>query len=145
MYSKQEASLIRKKFWETAGQYFAPMPSAGAEKVNWINYKTGVRFIAFKMHVDEKVASIAIEISHPDSEKRTTFFDYFTRLKNQLGNDWQWEKDAANSTSQIYRTIQEVNIYKPETWPAIISFLKTGIVELDAFWVEYKDVFEMID
>ena len=145
MYSNQEASLIRKKFWVTAGQYFAPMPSAGLEKVNWINYKTGVRFISFKMHVDDKFASIAVEISHPDPAKRKSFFDYFLGLKNQFEGEWIWEEETGAATSRISRTIQDVNIYKAETWPVIISFFKTAILQLDSFWVEYKEVFEMID
>lgn len=145
MYSKQETSLIRKKFWEKAGQYFAPMPSAGLEKVNWINYKTGVRFIAFRLHVDDKIASVAIEISHPDSDKRKSFYNTFLSLISSLEGDWTWEEETGSMTCRISRSVSEVNIYEPQTWPIIISFFKTAIIQLDSFWVEYREVFEMID
>lgn len=145
MYSKQEASLIRKKFWETAGQYFAPMPSASRAKVNWINYKTGVRFISFRLHADEKMAFIGIEISHADPTQRQRHYNQFLGLKKQLQGDWNWEVGSDQGLSRIFAELQGINIYKQETWPQIISFFKERILQLDAFWVGYKEVFEMLD
>ena len=60
MYSKKEISLTRQEFWTAFGQYMAPIPSAGGEKINWINYKTGVKHIYFKMEADQKFASIGL-------------------------------------------------------------------------------------
>ena len=145
MYSKQEAGLIRKKFWETAGQYFAPMPSADLQKVNWINYKTGVRFITFRLYADDQTASVAIEISHPDPLKRKSLYDCFLGLKANLGGEWLWEEEGAAATSRISSHIDQVNIYDTTTWPAVISFFKIALVQMDAFWVEFKEVFEMLD
>lgn len=145
MYSKQEASLIRKRFWETTGQYLAPMPSASLDKVNWINYKTGVRFISFRLHADENMASIAVEISHPDTLKRDFYYNQFLGLKKQLPGIWGWETGSQHGPNRIYAELYDINIYKQETWPQIISFFKERILQLDAFWVEYKEMFEMLD
>src|SRR5882724_8418668 len=49
MYTKQEASRLRQEFWTAFGQYMALSPSTGGEKANWLNYKTGVRYLNFKM------------------------------------------------------------------------------------------------
>ena len=63
MYTKQEASLIKKKFWTSFGRYLQPVPNAEGETINWINYKTGIRDIFFRMDVDTRSAQIAIERS----------------------------------------------------------------------------------
>ena len=52
MFSKQHASQLRKEFWTVFGQYMSPINSYEGEKINWINYKTGVKGLQFKMHAD---------------------------------------------------------------------------------------------
>ena len=42
MYSRQEASQLRKNFWTSFGQYMRPLPNADGERVNWLNYKAAV-------------------------------------------------------------------------------------------------------
>ncbi|MGZ8552516.1 MAG: DUF4268 domain-containing protein, partial [Chitinophagaceae bacterium] len=64
MYSKQEASLLRKRFWTQFGQYMRPLPGADGETVNWLNYKTGIKDLYFRMDADSKQATIAIELRH---------------------------------------------------------------------------------
>ena len=44
MYSKQELSRIREEFWTSFGRYMQPILSADGEKVNWVNYKTGMTY-----------------------------------------------------------------------------------------------------
>jgi hypothetical protein len=70
MFSKQQTSKLKTQFWTNFGQYMKPVPAASGLLVNWINYKTGIRNIHFKMDADNTKASIAIEISHPKEEER---------------------------------------------------------------------------
>ena len=84
MYTKQEASLIRQKFWTVFGQYLSPIPGAGGEKVNWINYKTGVKGISFKMNADNNRAYVSIEISLSDKNVQLQYFDLFKGFKKQF-------------------------------------------------------------
>ncbi len=53
MFSKQEASQLRKDFWTAFGLYMRPIPSAEGDKINWINYKTGEKdiFLAARLPV----------------------------------------------------------------------------------------------
>jgi hypothetical protein len=151
MYSQQEAAQLRKQFWTSLGQYLSPVPSGDGQKINWINYKTGVRFINFKMNATENSAYIAIEISHPSPEQRKLYFDHFTSLKNileeHLEQKWIWEEEVLNESgktiSRIYTLLPGVNMYKKEDWPAIISFFKSGITAIDRFWVGYREMFEL--
>lgn len=149
MYSKQEASVIRKKFWTTLGRYLQPVPNAEGENINWLNYKTGVKDIFFRMDVDGSTAQIAIEIKHiPNSaanEYYATFINMRSVLEDTLGETWEWQADAQDEFgagfSRIYTTISGVNIFKEADWPVIISFLKPRMIALDAFWLQVKDVF----
>jgi hypothetical protein len=149
MYSKQEASRIRKNFWTSFGQYMKPLPNAEGEPVNWLNYKTGIKHIFFRMDADNERASIAIELTHPDPQQREELYMQFLQLKSLLtetvGEEWEWQKEVADEhgkyISRMGTEINGVNIFKTDDWPAIISFLKPRMIALDKFWVLVKNVF----
>ena len=149
MYSKQEAGLIRKNFWTTFGQYMKPLPNAEGVTVNWLNYKTGIRHIYFRMDADNKHAGIAIELTHPDQLQREHYYSQFEQMKNILagitGEEWQWEKDKTDEHGKPYSYIgtqlNEVNVFNTQDWPSIISFLKPRMIALDTFWNIAKDGF----
>ena len=150
MFTKQEMSNTRQKFWTSLGQYLAPIPGAGGEKVNWINYKTGIRYIGFKMDVTNHYAYIAIELSHKEPELQQSYFDKLQSLKPQfdsiLHEDWIWESNAVidgKNISRIYKTQTAVNIFSENDWPGIISFLKPRLLLLDKFWFENSDFIEL--
>ncbi|SEA46196.1 DUF4268 domain-containing protein [Pedobacter hartonius] len=142
MYSKEQASKLKEAFWTTFGQYIAPHPSAEGQKINWINYKTGIRHLHFKMQADSRSASIVIEISHPDSGIQELIFEQFRSfrniLKEKLNEDWEWQLHIADenhrTVSRISKTLSAVSIFREEDWPALISFFKLRIIALDEFW-----------
>jgi hypothetical protein len=150
MYSKQEASLIRKDFWTSLGLYMRPLRGAAGEPVNWLNYKTGIKHIYFRMDANNKMASIAIELSHPDNELRQHYFEQLQLLRSILiqetGEDWEWEPNSYDEDGKLFSRIGThmpgINIFNKADWPAIISFLKPRMVALDAFWYQVKDIVE---
>ena len=152
MYTKDEAAAIRHKFWICFGRYMAPVPSAASEKINWINYKTGIKGIFFKMDADKESAIVAIEISLRNKMLQHQYFDLYVNFANQLKreneNEWTFEKfdftGGINELTKIYVQLNKVNIYNENDWPAIISFLKKNIIALDSFWNEYKPAFEIL-
>ena len=151
MYSKQEESFLRKQFWTSFGQYLAPIPSAGANKINWINYKTGIKGIHFKMDATIDRAYIGIEISHDSIATQALYFNHFKTLRQDLektvAEKWIWEEAVeinGKNISRICKTLNNTNIYRQTDWPQIISFLKTRIISLDHFWNVHKEIFEMI-
>lgn len=152
MYSKQQASQLRHEFWTSFGQYMSPISSAEGEKINWINYKTGEKNIAFKMHADNKRASIAIELSHKDKEIQQIYFEQFLQFKNRftetMMEEWNWQLnvfgDDGKLVSRIYKEKTGVNIFQKTDWPELISFFKPRIIALDEFWSNVKYVFESL-
>lgn len=153
MYTREEASQIKHQFWTSFGKYMAPLLSAEGEKVNWINYKTGIRDVFFRLDVTRNEARIAIEILHKEPGRGTKIFDQFVLLKffleESTGQSWQWEPMFINEQQQVLsrisRCLGAVSIYDKSHWPSIISFLKPGIIALDAYWSGCKIVFEMLD
>jgi len=152
MYSKAEATQLRQAFWTTLGQYMAPVPSAEGEARNWINYKTGVKHLYFRMHADNRQASIGIELTHPDAGIRELFWEQFLELKtylhDTLGETWTWEADATDTNglplSRIYTELTPANIFNKEAWPTLISFFKPRLIALDAFWSDAQYSFEAL-
>jgi len=151
MYSKEEASQIRKKFWISFGQYMKLQPTASGSPVNWVNYKTGIKGLNFKTDVDNKSARIAIEIARKDIDMQELMFDQFEEFillfEAELGTEWIWHKsffdENGREISKIELRLENVNIFKEETWPEIISFLKDNLLKLDEFWENVKISFEI--
>ncbi|HRO43636.1 MAG TPA: DUF4268 domain-containing protein [Flavipsychrobacter sp.] len=151
MYSRNEATQLKQEFWTTFGRYMQPVLSAEGAKINWINYKTGISHVSFKMDVNQQTATISIIISHRDKVVRELYYEQFTTLKrlfqNALHEEWIWEKQSdedGREVSKIYTTLVQVNVFKNEDWPSIISFLKPRIVALDEFWSEARYAFEAL-
>lgn len=152
MYSRQEASKLRQDFWTTFGQYMSPIVSAEGEKINWINYKTGEKNIAFRMHADNKTASIGIEFNHKDEGIQQIYFEQLLQFKNLLQDtlqeDWNWQlhtyDEHGKIISKIYTEIKGVSIFQKNDWPELISFFKPRIIALDEFWSQVKYVFESL-
>jgi len=149
MYTRQEASLIRKKFWTSFGQYMRPVSGAEGDTINWLNYKTGSRHIYFRMDAGNTNASVAIELRHPEITAQEAFYEHLQQFRSLLaettGEEWNWElhgKDEdGNTVSRVSKIVEGVNVFNQADWPVIISFLKPRIIALDEFWSTVKDGF----
>lgn len=150
MYNRQEAAAIRRKFWTTLGMYLKPVPSVWHPKVNWLNYKTGVKDVYFRMHADNQMATIGIELNHTDALIRQIYFDHFiamkTMLHEALGEVWIWQQEGFDEWgkpfSAIYTQLQPTNIMHEKHWPELIGFFKPRLLALDGFWADVKDSME---
>ncbi|WP_425637597.1 DUF4268 domain-containing protein [Algoriphagus yeomjeoni] len=150
MYKKAETSRIRSEFWIAFGQYMKPIPNAEGRRINWPNYKTGVRNIYFRMKAENDFASIGIEIGHQDEELQELYFDQFAQFRKMLeatlGEEWSWklldQNEFGQPVSRIEKVLPNVNVMDSSDWPEIISFLKPRIIALDEFWENVKPGFE---
>jgi len=152
MYSREEAAKLKQQFWITFGQYMKPVPSASGSTVHWVNYRTGVKNIFFKMDVTNKKAVIAIQLTHTDDGIRHLIFEQFEAFKSMLSNtvneEWDWFKDLTDdygkTISQISTEHVNVSVFNQQHWPDLISFFKPRIMALDDFWDNVKPVFESL-
>jgi hypothetical protein len=153
MYTKEEASKVRQKFWTSFGKYMQPVPSASGEKVNWINFKTAVKGIHFKMDADNISAYVAIEFTHNDSDLQKKQFETFVALKKHFvkiaGKGWTIVENYISADGKTIPCaiieLHNIKIFRESDWPAIISFFKLHIIALDQFWNDWKPAFETAD
>ncbi|WP_313376008.1 DUF4268 domain-containing protein [Chishuiella sp.] len=151
MFSKEEAYRIKKDFWTSYGSYMKLQMNAEGLPINWINYKTDIKGIFFRTDVERKFAEVSIEISHPDSSIRLMIFEQFEEyenvLKSYLGEEWIWTKEDYDEEGKNISTIKirldNISIFRETDWPGIISFLKSKMINLDEFWCDHKDSFEI--
>ena len=152
MYNRNEMALIKQDFWTSFGKYMLPVQSAVDEKINWINYKTGIKGIFFKMNAGKDAASLSIQMTG-EKLQREKFFERMIQFRalfeSTVPGEWIWVKEKLDengrSISVIETILAGVNVYDKNDWPAIIPFLKSRITGLDEFWTSVKDFFEMED
>ena len=150
MYSKQQASLLKQSFWTAFGRYMAPVPGADGNKINWINYKTGVKHFYFRMDVTNQQASIAIVVTGIEEPTQQSNFQKLIQLqpvlREKVGEVWDLQEsvtdDHGRKIALVIKSVKGVNVFDEASWPAIISFFKPRLIALDAFWCEVKDLFE---
>ncbi len=127
-----------------------PVPNANGEKINWINYKTGNRFVHVKLDAGSETAFIAIEIHLPKNGLHQLYVEQFLRqqklFQNIAGEDWHWQPsdfpETNNCTVIISKKITGVSIFDKGCWPVLISFFKQSITSFDAFWEMAKYGFD---
>ncbi len=150
MYTREEISKQKQAFWTAFGKYMQPVLSAEGQSVSWLNYKTGIAGIHFKMDADRDHAVIKIQLSNNDPATRQLQYEQLLQLKAILNDalgedDWIWqpvEQDEYGKTiSTISKMIGGVNIHQQADWAAIISFLKPRLIALDEFWSMVKESF----
>lgn len=151
MLRRAEASRLKEEFWTTFGRYMSPVPSADGERINWVNYHTGVKHIFFRMDAGVRSASIAISIEHGDQAIRELYFEQFVMLRYalvaELEEEWEWQKQVSTPgrvASRISRTLTGPSVFNRDSWPELISFFKPRIISLDAFWSTAKYGFESL-
>ena len=152
MFKRQEASRLREEFWTTFGRYMSPVPSAEGVKINWINYRTSLKDLHFRMDVSSHSAMISIALEHQDSGIRELYFQQFLELKKllhaTLEEEWEWQSHTRTAEdkiiSRICKEMTGVSVFNKEQWPDLISFFKPRIIALDRFWEESRYSFDAL-
>lgn len=146
MYTKEEASAVRTKFWTALGKYLKPIPNAEGQTINWINYKTGVKEVRIKTDVLNGFAFVVIEIS-ADEDVRDSILEAFKRFgfkwetdTVEIRNEWN---DAEKKVHQLLTNLEDVSLFRETDWPVIISFIKSNLLTFDLFWCENKEFIEL--
>lgn len=150
MFSKEEAKELTTLFWTSFGKYMNKHKPQYAKNIKWVNYKTGVKDIFFRLNADKNSASVSIEIQHEDAFIRSLFFEQFEELQTLfkgIVGEWTWEKETFNNmgipSSKIFINHQQkVNIYLKDTWADCFKFFELNMVKLDEFWSEFNEIFK---
>lgn len=153
MFSKEQARAIRSEFWTTLGKLMPPPSETDGRRVKWMNYKTGIKDLYFRMEADNKVARFSIDFQHSDPGMRALFFEQMEEFKlllhNQMGFDLIWEDyyivDGRKEISRIYIEKHGCNMFIKDNWPELFDFFKPKMIALDEFWQDVKEIFKALE
>ncbi len=151
MYDKEYSSAIHQKFWTSFGRYMQPVPNALGEKINWINYKTGVKAISIKIDVSNTTATICFEILNLNASINNKYLSLFNKHQTTFEaithNQFCIYHNIINNQQKpvlaAIATLSNINIYNQADWPVIITFLKHNLIQLDNYWQSYKIAYEL--
>lgn len=148
MWSKEEAQQKRIKFFTEFGKYMRYHSGDWGEKINWMNYNTGVKSIYFKIEADKSGAALCIDIVNKDEGIKDLFYEQFIEFKNLLSNqltELKWVNPCLNISSlpmaRISTEIKGYNLYLEEHWTPLFEFLEKNLLGLHHFWEDARDVF----
>ena len=149
MFPREEASRIRQEFWTTFGRYMKPILSSEGMRVNWVNYRTGLKDVYFRMDAGPKSAVISVSMEHADPSIQELYHEQFLEFKSllheTLQEEWDWQLHVPSDgklISSISKQLSGVSVFNKDHWPELISFFKPRIIALDSFWENAKYSFQ---
>ncbi len=152
MFTKDEKKQFNSEFWSSFGLYMKKY-NQRLGRVRWVNYRSNVKNIFFRLSMTPKEAIFSIEIQHPDDEIRELFYEQFLQLKtvleSSIGNDLVWEEIAFNQyespVSKISVQLSGVSIYNKDDWQKTYQFYEKRMIGLHEFWEEFKEIFKQLE
>ena len=75
MFSKEEATQLRKEFWTSFGKSFPR---------KWLLYNTKIKGVSFKFVADRKKALVCLDLENPNELTNLLYYDQLISLKSLL-------------------------------------------------------------
>ena len=143
MFSKEEATLLRKEFWISFGKSFPR---------KWLLYNTEIKGFSFKFVADRKRAAVCLDIENPDELVNLLYYDQMLSLKVLLSskipaiifND-AYELESGKTIHRIYVPFEgKFSIHNKNTWRDCFEFFMETMPKFEEFYGEYEDVIKNI-
>ena len=144
MYSKEEAKLIKQRFWTEFGQTYPR---------KWLLHKTKIKDFSFKFYADNKKACVMLDMEQKDDELRKIYYQKIESLKNILIENHlpgvifeeNYYLDNGKQISRIWVEKDGVSINNPKTWDDIFVFFHDNMSEFELFFYEFEDYIKDLD
>ena len=138
MYSKEEALKIKKEFW---------IAFAESNPKKWLLYNTKIKDVSFKFNVDNKKATVSLDIEPKNAELQKIYFEKIESLKTILVEEYLKEAildrnhqlESGKIISRIWVELNNISINNKTTWPTIFSFFSDNMEQFELFFYEYED------
>jgi len=139
MFSKEEATQLRKEFWTSFGKSFPR---------KWLLYNTKIKGFSFKFVADRKKALICLDIEHPEEIANELLYDQLLSLKNILLSEYtseaifnpSYELESGKIIHRIYiEHTQKFSIHNKNTWSDCYAFFNEKMPQFELFFYEYED------
>jgi len=151
MLSKEESKNIRQAFWEGFTKYSAPKRKRMGKPKNWIMQNTGIKAVDLKFHIDEKMASVSIDVVSKSIDSRVTYWNKFLGLKTLLDNEFNqkliwddmYQLETGKDIIRIALILENVNIFEKSCWPDVYKFFFVHMIQLEDWLEYYKDIIKV--
>jgi hypothetical protein len=139
MFSKEEATKLRKEFWTSFGKSFPR---------KWLLYNTKIKDFSFKFVADKKVAMVCLDIESTYKTKNELLFEQLLELKSILIEDYLpdaifdelYMLENGKIIHRVYVKYKgEFNIYNKNTWQPVYIFFKEAMHQFEEFYETYED------
>ena len=140
MFSKAESKKLRQQFWTSFGIVF---------RRKWLLYNTGIKELELKFTFNRKFAQVSIDVIDEDPLIREYYFEKLLSLKKILTTEYlpnsifeeEYELPEGKVISRVYVQLDGISIHNRNQWPEAMKFLNDNMEQMEAFFVEYKDLF----
>jgi hypothetical protein len=143
MFSKEEATLLRKEFWISFGKSFPR---------KWLFYNTEIKGLSFKFVANRKNAAVCLDLENPDELINLLYYDQMLSLKVLLESqipkiifDNEYELESGKIIHRIYILFEgKFSIYNKNTWRDCFEFFVATMPKFEDFYHEYEDIIKNI-
>jgi hypothetical protein len=148
MFTHEEKKELRQAFWNSFAERTRSIKNKRGYSKKWMLYKTGIKGIELKFHLDHICAYVMIEINRSNNQERKVLFEllysFKTPIENTFKNELVWDREIflteKKKVARIYFETEPANIYVQEQWPDIIDFMVRHMTRLERAWRENADV-----
>lgn len=145
MFSKEEASKLRKDFWVSYGKSFPR---------KWLTYNTKIKDFSFKFYADNKTARVMLDIESASEARRELLYEQVASLKTILEEtylpavvfDKNHYLDNGKCISRIHVTLDaKFSIYNKNSWGVAYDFFNEHMHQFELWFYEFEDFIKQAD
>ncbi|MBN1651940.1 MAG: DUF4268 domain-containing protein [Bacteroidales bacterium] len=151
MYSKEEAQIIRKKFWSDFETYSKKRRRKLGKRSSWMLQKTGIKGFGLKFDANNKSVQVGFEIASKGLQRQIKYYEKMQSLKalldEEFDNELIWNDhyltESGKEVFRIYKEKAGLSLYNEKDWNFIFDFFFKQMNKFEDWFIEYKDIIKM--
>lgn len=151
MYGKDEIKNLRVGFWEGFQKYSTPKRRKLGKPRKWIMQNTGIKAIDLKFEIDQKRASVGIDVVSKSLESKLIYWNKFLGLKALLDEEFDhkliWDDmytlESGKDIIRIAMYMEGVDILDESCWKSVYEFFFKNMIQIENWFDEYKDILKI--
>lgn len=151
MYSKEEAKVIRKRFWNSFEKFSKKGRKRLGKSSTWMLQKTGIKGFSLKFDAANKAVQVGFEIASKGLQRQLKYYEKMQSLKALLDAEFDqqliWNDhyltEEGNEVFRIYMEKTGLNMFEEEDWDPIFDFFFKQMNTLEDWFIEYRDIIKM--
>ena len=148
MYSKEEIKNTKIAFWDGFTSYSSPKRRKLGKPKKWVMQNTGIKALDLKFHIDNKIASVSIDIVSKSLDNKVAYWDKLMSLRSIINQSFEQEviwddMFVLESGKEIIRVgvyLDDVNILDRNCWKKVYDFFFENMIILENWLSEYVDI-----